>query len=194
MVSLLGILCKARNNPRARDLGDSREEGCQWWCPFWRHPVTIPGPVARTPFSGFSTSGKHPASQGTWGSQSLPASSPLLSLCSFWFTFTHLLAALLCPVVACSGVNFPTASSPIPFIQWFLRLSFKPPVQYHFHADSPEPWAFSQTFTEGFPVLSTLNKLSPIMLSAARWGRRYPYFYKRWNHNLRRLHYLPKFL
>ena len=159
MVSLLGILCKARNNSRARDLGESREEGCQWWCPFWRRPVIIPGPVAQTPFSGFSTSGKHPACQGTWGSRSLPASSPLLPLCSFWFTFTHLLAAHLCPVVACSEVNFPTASSPVPFIQWFLHLSFKPPVRYHFHADSPEPWTFSQTFTEGFPCTEHFTRV-----------------------------------
>lgn len=60
MVDLLGILYKARNNLRARDLGDSREAGCQWWCPSWRHPVMIPGLGAWTLFSGFSlTTGTH---------------------------------------------------------------------------------------------------------------------------------------
>lgn len=66
MVDLLGILYKARNNLRARDLGDSREVGCQWWCPSWRHPVMIPGPGAWMLFSGFSlTTGTHQLSRHT---------------------------------------------------------------------------------------------------------------------------------
>ena len=66
MVYLLGILCKARDNLRARDLGSSREVGCQWWCPSWRHPVMIPGPGACTLFSGFSlTTGTHQFSRHT---------------------------------------------------------------------------------------------------------------------------------
>jgi len=66
MVYLLGILCKARDNLRARGLGSSREVGCQWCCPSWRHPVMIPRPGAWTLFSGFSlTTGMHQLSRHT---------------------------------------------------------------------------------------------------------------------------------
>lgn len=88
----------------------------------------------------------------------------LLSLWRLLLCCTHLLAGLCAPrfssppgsvhEVACSGVNFPTASSSILDSQRFVRLSFKTPFRCHFHTAFPDPLGrqtFSQTFIEYFP-------------------------------------------
>lgn len=156
MVGLLGVLCKARNDLRARGLGDSREETCPW-CPSLRHPVVIPGLLVQIPFSGFSlTAGQHPASHGALCSQPLPlrpvdasvqAPDPVF-LPSSWLSCAPAFSfpPNWVPAAACYRVNFPTASSLIPFIQWLI-CAFILPLHTAF-ADFPGQWTFSQPGTE----------------------------------------------
>lgn len=130
MVGLLGVLCKARNNLRATGLGHSGEEDCQWWRPSLRRPVIIPGPLAQTPFNGFSlTAGKPPTSHAHWAlspSQRCPCAG-------FWSGFTHLGAFSqtlppLQPWPTYLPVLEQTFLQPLPsirFSQWFCNYSVR---------------------------------------------------------------------
>lgn len=208
MVSLLGVLCKASNNVRARDLGDSREEHYQWWCPSLRHPVIIPVPLAQTPFNGFSlAAGKHPLSCGTPESQLFQPHPCCCPCAGFWSSFTHLLTALPFPMVflpsklgACSCLFWSKLSysiflNPIhPMISLFIpqdAIQVSPP---HSLLWPPQAVDFLQTFIECFLCVSTWYELSYVMLTAAQWGGRYPQFYRGWSQGLRRWSYLPKLL
>ena len=134
--------------------------------------IIIPGPVAGTPSSGFLlTSREHPASHLHTGPSPLPASALLLPLRGFCSTCTHLLAALLCPRIACSEVNFPAASSqPLSSVLSLGILlnscAVSPPHRTLLQPTSPG--SFHNHLLNAFPVLSTLYRLSHLMLPAAR--------------------------